>query len=90
MRGGRQGFLQHRQADRFIAIEPPSRLGAGKAGDFVCRMENGGVGILKEAGKDVWLIARAMELLPLGEIDRSRKEVRFENGGEELEKTARG
>ena len=34
-RRSRQRFLQHRQADGFIPIEPPSRLGAGKTADFV-------------------------------------------------------
>ena len=35
MRGSREWFLQLRQADRFILVETPCCLSAGKAADFV-------------------------------------------------------
>ena len=79
--------------DAVIFFEEDGMIGLApvgiKAGDFVCRTEKG-VGMLREVEDGVWLIAKAMELSPLGEIDRSRKEAGFEDGGEELERITRG
>jgi hypothetical protein len=50
-----------------------------RVGDVVCRLEGlDVVGILREHGEDLWMIARVMELTPLVEINRSCSEVVFE------------
>lgn len=75
--------------DAVIFFEEDGMVGLApvgiKAGDFVCRMDHC-VGILREVVEDVWLIAKAMELSPLGEIDRSRRQVGFEVEGADSEK----
>jgi hypothetical protein len=50
-----------------------------RVGDVVCRIEElDTVGILREHGEDLWMIAKAMQLSPLAEINRSCTEVVFD------------
>jgi hypothetical protein len=61
-----------------------------RVGDIVCRVEElGAVGILREHGEDLWMIAKAMELSPLTEINRSCTEVVFDVDVEHLRVLAR-
>jgi hypothetical protein len=50
-----------------------------RVGDIVCRIDElDTVGILREHGDDLWMIAKAMQLSPLAEINRSCTEVVFD------------
>ena len=50
-----------------------------RVGDIVCRIQElDTVGILREHGDNLWMIAKAMELSPLAEINRSCTEVVFD------------
>ena len=50
-----------------------------RVGDIVCRIEElNTVGILREHGEDLWMIAKAMQLSSLAEVNRSSTEIVFD------------
>jgi len=50
-----------------------------RVGDIVCRIEElNTVGILREHGEDLWMIAKAMQLSSLAETPRSSTEIVFD------------
>jgi len=50
-----------------------------RVGDIVCRIEElNTVGILREHGEDLWMIAKAMQLSSLAESNRSTTEIVFD------------
>jgi hypothetical protein len=50
-----------------------------RVGDIVCRIDElDTVGVLREHGDDLWMIAKAMQLSPLVDINRSCTEAVFD------------